>query len=269
MLQIGFLLGRPPGPASVLPEVVRRLRELGADIDVRVIAKDREIPHELFRRDVVVLRGLGLEELKAARALEKAGVRCCNSVGASALARDKLAAVQALAGAGLPVPRSAGADGWDEVRRIASGRAVVVKPVAGSRGQDVLIASGDQLGPGPPFPGPYLVQECIDGDGLDRKLYVVGSRVGGVLRKWPPVTLEDRRGTAFAPGSELRDVAVAVGSALALEVYGVDIIIDHRGPSVVDVNAFPGFKGVGDAARWIAQHLHAAASSWEAIRCVS
>ncbi|MDQ4069776.1 MAG: hypothetical protein M3203_09965, partial [Actinomycetota bacterium] len=63
-----------------------------------------------------------------------------------------------------------------------------------------------------------------------------------------------------------RRAAVAAGAALGLEIFGVDLVVGGDGPVVVDVNGFPGFKGVPPAAAWIADHLRAVARDLKVLR---
>mgnify|MGYP000312408332 CR=1 FL=1 len=263
---IGFLLGRAPGEGSILPGVIRRLEAAGATV-LAELAAGGAVSRRLLAMDVVVLRALDRDALDAAGALEEAGVRCCNSVAATQLARDKTAATRVLAEAGLPVPRECLLPSWPAVRAVARGRPVAIKSPAGSRGRGVLVPT-DLLPEEPPFPGPYIVQDWLGGDGLDRKLYVVGSRVGGVLRRWPPRGLRDKLGERFEPAPRLRELALAAGEALGLELFGVDVVLGPNGAAIVDVNAFPGYKGVPAAERWVADHL-AAASIREERPCAS
>ena len=60
---------------------------------------------------------------------------------------------------------------------------------------------------------------------------------------------------------EVRDIALRCGAAFGLGLYGLDLIETPRGPFVVDVNYFPGYKGLPDAAEAVADHvaLHAGA----------
>src|SRR2546427_663659 len=46
---------------------------------------------------------------------------------------------------------------------------------------------------------------------------------------------------------------------VVIDLYGVDIIESDGKPYVVDVSSLPGFKGVPDAPRLLAQHIYAAA----------
>jgi len=104
-----------------------------------------------------------------------------------------------------------------------------------------------------PFPGPYLVQDRVAHDGWDRKVYVAGRACRGLLKPWP--RRESAAQRPFAPEPMLGDLALAVGRVLGLEIYGVDFVVGETGPLIVDVNGFPGFKGVPDAARLIGDYL--------------
>ena len=58
---------------------------------------------------------------------------------------------------------------------------------------------------------------------------------------------------------EVRRAALACGRALGLELYGVDVLVAGERFCVVDVNAFPGYKGVAEAPRQLAAYLYARA----------
>ncbi|MEO8424503.1 MAG: hypothetical protein ABI595_11425 [Actinomycetota bacterium] len=253
--RIGFLLGRDPGPYSVLPRILDRIRAAGVQASVQVLQTGAGLEPWLFDADLVVLRSLDLHGLALARGIEEAGVPCCNAVDATRLARDKAACLAALERAGVPVPISVGAESWRQVRASAAGRAVVIKSVHGSRGSGVLMAEAGALPRDPSFAGPYLVQDRIDHRGPDRKVYVVGDRMAGVLRRWPPAGLRDKQGAAFTPSDRERRIVAACGHTVGLELFGVDIVGSSSGPVVVDVNAFPGYKGVAGADAWLADHL--------------
>lgn len=265
MSAVGFLLGRLPGEGSILPWVIGRLRAEGVTV-VTALVDGGPIPRRLLAMDVVALRALDERALLAASSLEEAGVRCCNSITATQLTRDKTAAMRVLAGAGLPTPHERLLETWPAVLAVAGHRRVAIKSRSGSRGRGVLVPS-HSLPAAAPFPGPYVLQDWLESDGLDRKLYVVGSNVGGVLRRWPPRSLRDKLGKPFEPGPALRRLALAAGEALGLELFGVDVVLGPDGPAVVDVNAFPGYKGVPAVERWLARHLLVAGSKREQAVC--
>lgn len=251
--RVCFLLGRAPGDGSVLPATVERLRRADAEVFVEV-CDGSNLPFALLETmDLVVLRALPSASLVAASAL---AAPCCNSVPSSLAARQKVVGTALLAAAGVAAPATVVRQRWAEVLAEARARPVVVKAAAGSRGEGVRFLPGAPADGPPPWPPPHLVQDRIDHDGVDRKLYVVDDHVTGVLRRWPPHSLADKRGQHFEPGPELADLAHRAGRALGLEVFGVDVVVTPDGtPLVVDVNAFPGFKGVPGADRLLAGHL--------------
>lgn len=67
-------------------------------------------------------------------------------------------------------------------------------------------------------------------------------------------------GEAFTPDHDLVGLALAVAGALNGHMLGVDVIRTPAGPVVVDVNGFPGFRGVEGAAPLVAEHIEAHAA---------
>ncbi|MGH8874321.1 MAG: ATP-grasp domain-containing protein [Acidimicrobiia bacterium] len=258
MQLVAFLLGKPLKDESVFPEVFRLLEEAGFGVAVHLVhTADDPVPLWLMDAKLVVNRGLSMEALAAATSLEKAGVRCCNSLGPTMAVRDRGLVHRLLAEAGLPVPRTAHALTWVEAVEAAAGGPAVVKAADGSRGRGVgtLVIDASAPPAEAPFVGPYLVQERVPGDGRDRKLYVAGRGVGGLVKRWPRPADGAGSGEPFTPTPALVEMSHRVGRTLDLEVYGVDFVEGPGGPMIVDVNPFPSFKGVPGAARLIAEHL--------------
>jgi ribosomal protein S6--L-glutamate ligase len=54
---------------------------------------------------------------------------------------------------------------------------------------------------------------------------------------------------------DMVDLALRCGRVFGLEIYGVDTIETEAGLAVIEVNEFPNFTGVPDAARRIAEHV--------------
>lgn len=258
-LTVAFLLGQRPSAASVLPEVIESLRRAGATVSTWVDGAGAPTPDQLPAGGVVVLRGLAPRGLLAAGRLETAGARCCNSVAATALASDKGLVHVALTGAGVRVPPGTILSAWAEVIEAGHLGPVAVKALDGRGGLAVVLAERRQLRTSAPFPGPYLVQERLPHPGPDRKIFVIGGHLWGVLRPWPPSAPGDKRGRAFCPTADEVALATQVGRTLGLEVYGVDVVPTVTGPVMVDVNPFPGFKGAEGAASALADHLLALA----------
>jgi ribosomal protein S6--L-glutamate ligase len=58
----------------------------------------------------------------------------------------------------------------------------------------------------------------------------------------------------------MREVALGCGRAFGVGLYGVDLITSGGKPYVVDINTFPGFKGVPNAEELLAEHIMRSAS---------
>ena len=269
MSAVLVLSSRPLTARSVLGSALERLGERGLDAATSVVTADAAVPDGAAAADLLVLRDVPAATL-AALATAAPGVPTCNSVAATSAVSDKALVDERLRSAGLPVPRSTVVVAWAEVSAAAAGSAVVVKPTSGRDGGGVLLCpTPTALPPAAPYPGPWLVQELVPGDGTDRKVYVIDEEVSGVLRRWPPRTATDKLGASFRPSDEERSLALAVGAALGLEVFGVDLVGEATGPKVVvDVNAMPGFKGVDGAASRLAEHFLGHVSQ-EAASCAS
>jgi ribosomal protein S6--L-glutamate ligase len=133
---------------------------------------------------------------------------------------------------------------------------IVVKALSGpGRGSQVLAGTAGTLPARAPFPGPYLVEARLPADDTDRKLYLAGGAVRGLLK---PSTLTHPHvtsGTPFTPEAELVDLALEVGRVLDAPLLGVDLLRTPDGPVIVDVDGFPGFHGIDDAPALVTAHL--------------
>lgn len=99
------------------------------------------------------------------------------------------------------------------------------------------------------FAGAWVIQDLVTGDGRDRKLYVAGGQARGLLKAGTAAT------EAFVPSEDLASLASRAGAALGLDLYGVDLVVGPHGPRVIDVNPFPGFRGISDAVELVASLL--------------
>lgn len=255
--RIACLLGKPLRPDALLTEVVDRLRAASAVVTIHLPAGDAPLPSWVLDADLVIQRGLGLPELTAALAAERAGRRCCNRIAATINVKDRVMMASKLATAGVPHPTTIPAATWTEVVELAGGKPVVVKAADGGigRGLGVVIAELGYLPATALFAGPYVVQEYVRGSALVYKVYVAGPWARGLTKRWPP---PDSTAAVVSPielDADLADLARRIGAALDLEIYNVDVLYGSDGPMVVDVNPFPGFRGIPHAAHSIADYL--------------
>lgn len=253
---VAFLLGKPPSPNSLFPDVFTLLADAGVETSVHLPHQSPELPDWLSGVSLLVHRGLKRQALKKVGALGISGVPYCNSLAAVELTRTRLALMSCLQEYRLPVPLTITAESWLEARNAATTLSVI-KTAEGTegRGQKVLSGTREDLPEEPPFDGPYVVQPFIPNDGVDRKLYLAGSRVRGLLKPSPLRQGHVTTGISFIPDPELTALALRVGTETGLEFYGVDILLGDAGPVIVDVNPFPGYRDITDAPQMIVKHL--------------
>ena len=112
----------------------------------------------------------------------------------------------------------------------------------------------------PPPQVPVVVQRYVPGPGEDLKVYVVADEVFA-LRKPFAADSFTRPGRPVPVPRPVRDAAMRARAAFGLDLFGVDVIESPDGPVVVDVNYFPGYKGVPDVAPRIAAVIEAQAEA--------
>jgi ribosomal protein S6--L-glutamate ligase len=269
-MRIAFLLRAhesEPRRASLslmVGETVSRLRASGADVDLLVPeAEAVDIRTLRPRHDLYVLKSETPLALSWAGVLTAAGASVVNSYRASALTRDKVASTAMLAAAGVPVPPS-----WTTGQRAALGPlfqhgAIWVKPSAGRNGIGVRrVTDGlDACTDANPtdahgLPVPLFAQREAPSSGLDLKVYAIGETLWAIRRSFPARTAQDKLGLPADIEPEIRTTVLRCGRTLGLEVYGVDLLLSGGRHAVVDVNAFPGYKGVRPAPQHLADYLH-------------
>jgi ribosomal protein S6--L-glutamate ligase len=260
-MRIGMIMVRHPETriSPIMPQVVTLLREWGADVDV--IEPDETVT-DLGRlrveHDLYVLKSGTDLALSIAGALHAQGATIVNSYPASVACRDKVVATRMLQASGVPVPETWITTRPRELAGLLADEPLVCKPARGSQGRGVeVVRTQDDLAALPELTTePMIVQRWHQPDGLDRKLYVIGDQVFGVLRKFPARTYAEKLGELYPVPPEVRDIALRAGAAFGLRLYGLDVIESEGRPYVVDFSSFPGFKGVPDVALRLADHLY-------------
>ncbi len=208
-------------------------------------------PADLPQADVFLIKGAAPEVLCAAGAAADAGGACFNDLAATLRAGDKARVLALLDRAGLPVPATTVAADADTVADLlrTAGTPRFVKPLHGQHGQGAgLLHPGER----PAGAGPWLVQEVVDGPGFDYKLYGVGDRAAVLRVHVEPGRVDMPRVPVPDPDPELLRLGLRTAELCGLVGWGVDIVTHADGPVIVDVNSFPGYRGVPDAADWIA-----------------
>ena len=261
--RIGFLLPRySQRSTSCWPLVVQAVADLGAEIEIiHPLARPLELSTLQVRHDLYVLRKLSGLALSLAGALHELGATILNSYPATAAVHDKIVAAGILQTAGLPTPATYCASSPDDLAPLLDAGPLVIKPYDGAGGHHVhIVRDPTELASVPrQSREPVFAQRYHPPQGPDRKIYAIGRRLFGVQKVFPRRTEAEKHGEPFMPTPELHDIALRCGRAFGIDLYGVDIIESEGKPYVVDVSSLPGFKGVPDAPRLLAQHICAAA----------
>jgi ribosomal protein S6--L-glutamate ligase len=157
--------------------------------------------------------------------------------------------------ADVPAPRSWVTGDLSLLRSLAEETTLIIKPHLGHRGAGIhFVRNPNDLAKIPQPESPIIIQEFIEGTGEDLKIYVVGEEVFGVKKPFSESSFTVP-GRPVPISDEVRQLSLRVGKICGLGLYGLDIIESPRGPYVVDVNFFPGYKGVPDVAPLIADYI--------------
>lgn len=201
--------------------------------------------------------GPGLTILESAGAL---GLVTINDWRSIRRVRDKAVASAIARRHGLPFPTTYYVAGSDVLERVPEDLfPVVIKPSDGCSGENVYKAhTPDEIAEaarGLAGYGPLLIQHYVENPEFDIKLYNTGSGIHAIRRSSPLHPGVEVTTELVALPDDLRDLALRVGSAFNLDVYGVDVVAGPEGWVIVDINDFPSFGLVPDAARAIARTI--------------
>ena len=209
--------------------------------------------------DVYLLKSRSPEAQAVAHSAERAGALVVNGPSATGAALDRWAMATMLDLAGIPAPRtwafpSLALMARDTLAQQFLPWPLVIKSRTSSRG-DLVTLVRDLRGLLELVPEwgdePVIAQEFIDNDGFDIKCWVIGGELSAARRPGALEVLDKTSDVALDPDqipTEWSRVALGAGAALGLNLFGVDLLITDRGPVVIDVNAFPGFRGANDPA---------------------
>ncbi len=199
-----------------------------------------------FPHPDVVLAKTDMEDpriLETTESLILQGTRVINTPQSWRMVEDRFDTDDLLERAGLPVPPRAVSLDWVQ----ALGLPCFRKPRSNYSHHIERVTSLAGLSDDPH----YYFQKEVAGDGVLRKLYVIGRAVFLVTREGIHVPdfqrkhLEHRVLMDTPPG--LVEWGRRVGEVTGLDVYGVDIVGRDDALDVIDVNPFPGFHGVPQA----------------------
>lgn len=262
-MRVAFImLSHPRSRVSpIMPEVIGLLEQWG--VEAGLIHPEEQLI-DLSRvgvdHDIYVLKSGTELALSLAGALDALGATILNPYPITARCRDKIVATRILQAAEVPIPETYLSVHPAQLAPLLDAGPLVVKPHRGSRGRGVQVVwDADELHDVGGSDGPVFAQRYLEPAGRDRKLYCIGGQVFGVKRVWPVRSYADKLGEPFSVTPELRQIVLRCARAFGMELFGLDIILSGGRPYVVDINPFPGFKGVPQAALRLADYIYSAA----------
>lgn len=259
-MKLHFMVVRrvPPVPSPVLVEAYEILKQRGYEIETSIAEEivsqsDRlTVSHDLY-----ILKSHTELSLSLAGILYAQGARLLNPFQSCVLTQNKIIVSRLLSIADVPAPRSWATGDLSLLRPIAEEMPLIIKPHLGHRGAGIhIVRNPDELANLPEPEGPMIAQEFIEGSGEDLKVYVVGQEVFAVRKPFSETSFTVP-GRPVPVSEEVRQLSLRCGRVCGLGLYGLDIIESERGPFVVDVNYFPGYKGVPNVAPLIADYIDA------------
>lgn len=208
--------------------------------------------------DLYLLKSHAPQALELAHSLEMSGHQVVNSWSSSLACQDRVLMTEQMEIAHLPWPQTRAFTTLAEAASdpslsTATNWPLIIKSRFSHRGDLVdKLRSKEQLEALLPnwSEEPIVFQEFIAGDGWDIKLWVIDQHVFAARRRTPleaGASKEDFPISSDELPAEWRNLALAIGHAFKMPLYGVDLLITEKGPLIVDVNAFPGFRGVPGA----------------------
>jgi RimK family alpha-L-glutamate ligase len=223
---------------------------------------------DLTRADGVLVRMMPpgtLEQvvfrMDALHRLQALGVPVLNPPAAIEAAVDKYLALARLDAAGLPVPRTwVGESAAEALRAFEQlGGDVVIKPLFGAEGRGLLrvteielarraLHTLERLG------AVLYVQQFVPHPGYDYRVFVLGDRVLGAIRRvgsgddWRTNVACGASAEAWMIDPATEQLALHAASAVGARTAGVDLLPDRNGRLLVtEVNAVPGWKALSTA----------------------
>lgn len=229
-------------------------------LDVRGLMPEEAIAHEQAYplADLYLLKSHAIQALELAHHLEQQGAKVMNSWESSLACQNRVQMSQRMKEAGLPWPQTQAFPSLQHLLEqhellATMNFPVIIKSFYSYRGDLVgkidtvkeLQALKQQWGD-----EPVVLQEFAAGDGWDIKIWVVGEHIYAARRRTPLATNASKEDIPIAasqlPGEWLT-ITREVGRVFQLRLYGLDLLSTQHGPMIVDINAFPGFRGVPGA----------------------
>jgi len=231
-----------------------RLLDVRTLTDAEAITEEEQYP----LADLYLLKSHAPQALAVAHVLEQKGALVINSWAASVACQDRVLMAQRMHDANLPWPftrsfSTLGSLVADRETLTTLSFPQIIKSYYSHRGDLVdKVDSIDQLEMLAPewSQEPIVLQEFAAGDGWDIKMWVIDQQIFAARRRTPLEPGASKEDFPISPEelpTEWAYIAKEIGRVFNMRLFGIDLLMTERGPIIVDVNGFPGFRGVPGA----------------------
>jgi ribosomal protein S6--L-glutamate ligase len=247
----------PKKRSAVLEELYVLLAQRGFEVtegipDSTVLDLEMAPQHDLY-----VLKARTALPVSVVGVLHQRGARLLNPFPSCVAVLNKILATAMMRNAGIPAPRSWVVADPSLLAPIASAIStpLIIKPYNGIGSRNItVVRERFELGGVPLTDGPYLVQEFVEGCNERLKVHCVGDQVFATRKRFS-LGGSGEIGQPCEVSNELREIALRCGILFGMGLYGLDVLIPRDGPVVVDVNSFPGYGGLPEIAKVIADYI--------------
>ncbi len=262
MMNICLIMDNPETPHHpVIGVALQKLSQTHTVrlLDVRPLTGEQAIAQEQTfpQADLYLLKSHAPQALTVAHYLEQQGATVVNSWASSVACQDRVLMAERMKEAHLPWPETTFFPSLEDLLSQSPLSPLtfplIIKSHYSHRGDLVgKIDSAEELQALAPrwSKEPVVLQAFAKSDGWDIKLWVIDQQIFAARRRTPltpGASKEDIPLSTEELPEEWVHITRAIGQVFALRLYGVDLLISEHGPVIVDVNSFPGFRGVPGA----------------------
>jgi ribosomal protein S6--L-glutamate ligase len=227
-------------------------------LDVRELNSEQAIAQEQANTpaDLYLLKSHAPQALAVACYLEEQGLQVVNSWASSVACQDRVLMTERMEKANLPWPHTqyfpSLAHLLEQTELLENLTfPLIIKSHYSHRGD--LVGKVDSIADLQALTSqwsqePIVLQDFAAGDGWDIKLWVIDEEIFAARRRTPldPQASKEDIVITELP-TEWVQITQEIGKAFNLYLYGVDLLMTEQGPIIIDVNSFPGFRGVPGA----------------------
>jgi ribosomal protein S6--L-glutamate ligase len=257
-MRLSFILEtrNPPRPNQIIVEAAALLQMRGAQ--VRLIYPEQELWRLDTLRvdaDLYLLKSDSELALSLAHSLELLGGRVLNPYDTCRKVKDKTVTAALLCRSGIPTPPSYAAGHPRQLKYQLQGSSLILKPNRGYHGVGLTIAQDPSaLAHSRDYADLVFAQSYFADARKDLKLFGIGDQVFAVRKPFSADSFL-QSGTPAELVPEHEEIARRCAKTFGLNLFGVDLVEEDGRAFVVDVNYFPGYRGVPGAAQLLCSFI--------------